>query len=186
MLKKEIFNRLCKHLLCPKIDLFASRLNKQINPFVSWFPEPGAYNVDAFSLSWKDWTPYLFPPFNLLGRVMNKIILDEVDTALLVFPFWKTQSWFPLILSNIASFPVRLPSHKDLLTLMHNKKCHPLKKLQMCAVIVSGRAYRNWDLLKKTARSSSHHGVKEPKNSMDLRGNYGIFGVCRDILIPFM
>ena len=186
MLKKDIFDRLCKHLVKPNIDLFASRLNKQLDTFVSWFAEPGAFKIDAFNMSWNEWIPYIFPPFHLLGKVMNKIVSDEVDMALLVFPFWQTQSWFPLILNNIASFPVRLPRHKDLLMLAHNKERHPFQKLKMCAVIVSGKPCRNRDLLKQAVTSFSTHGAKELRNSMNSHGDRGIFGVCKDIIIPFI
>jgi hypothetical protein len=86
-LNKDIFERLCRQTFMPNIDLFASRLPK----FVSWFPEPGAYAVNAFSLSWKDMIPYIFPPFNLIGKVQYKIIVDKVDRALMVVPFWFTQ-----------------------------------------------------------------------------------------------
>ena len=38
----------------PWVDLFASRLNRQVDLFVSWKPEPEAWAVDAFSISWQD------------------------------------------------------------------------------------------------------------------------------------
>lgn len=120
MLKKEIFQRLSIQCLTPDIDLFASRLNFQVEKFVSWFPEPGAFTYDAFSFSWKSYIPYIFPPFNLIARCLNKIVQDEVNRALLVVPHWVSQPWFPLLLSMIVSFPVRIPRHKDILVLPHN------------------------------------------------------------------
>ena len=48
MLKKDIFNILCRHFFMPDIDLFASRLNKQLDTFVSWYPEPGSFHCNAF------------------------------------------------------------------------------------------------------------------------------------------
>lgn len=86
-LKIDIFERLCRHTFMPDIDLFVSRLNKRLPNFVSWFPEPGAYAVNAFSLSWSNMLPYIFPPFNLIGKVLNKIINDKVDRALMIVPF---------------------------------------------------------------------------------------------------
>ena len=35
----------------PEIDMFASRLNKQISRFVSWKPDPDAEAVDAFAVN---------------------------------------------------------------------------------------------------------------------------------------
>ena len=119
MLKQDIFNRLCIHFFQPDINLFASRLNARLNSFVSWFPETGALHFNAFTLNWSNLSRYIFPPFNLISRVMNKILQDKVQRAILVFPFWKAQSWFPLVLDNICSFPNRLPRHKDLLVMHH-------------------------------------------------------------------
>ena len=73
MLKKEIFQRICFQFFMPTIDMFASRLNKQMEKFVSWFPEPGAYFVNAFNMSWNESEPFLFPPFNQIGKVINKV-----------------------------------------------------------------------------------------------------------------
>ena len=39
----EVYDTPCR-------DLFASRLNKQLDRYVSWHPDPDAKAVDAFSL----------------------------------------------------------------------------------------------------------------------------------------
>lgn len=51
MLKTDIFERLCQHFFLPDVDLFASRLNKRLEKFVSWFPEPDALFVMHLILS---------------------------------------------------------------------------------------------------------------------------------------
>ena len=79
----------------PDIDLFASRLNKQLPVFVSWHPEPGCYAVVFL------WTPfkcYAFPPFCLIPRVLEKMEREYVDQFLLIAPVWPMQTWFPLLL----------------------------------------------------------------------------------------
>ena len=43
----------------PKIDLFSSRLNKQTDAFVTWFPEPGSFHSNAFTMSWHNYKPYM-------------------------------------------------------------------------------------------------------------------------------
>ena len=48
MLKRHLFNALCETFGHPEIDFFASRLNKQIECYVSWRPDPGAIAIDAF------------------------------------------------------------------------------------------------------------------------------------------
>ena len=53
----------------PEIDLFASRDNYQIKPFVSGRADPDGYVTDAMCLSWRDKYVYIFPPFNMLSSV---------------------------------------------------------------------------------------------------------------------
>lgn len=50
-LSTKVFNKLCETFGHFDIDLFASRLNKQLATFVSWRPDPEAFRVDAFSIS---------------------------------------------------------------------------------------------------------------------------------------
>lgn len=186
MLKKEIFSRLCKHFFLPDIDLFASRLNKQLDNFVSWFPEPGCFGSDAFSLCWSEFSPFIFPPFSLVGKVVNKIIVDNVDRALLLIPNWKSQTWYPLVLSSIISFPVRLPRHRDLLVLPHNLQEHPLNRsMTIVAVMVSGKHSRVKEFQTELQELSCRHGDLEHSNSMGWHGTTGIFGVVKDFSIPF-
>ena len=57
----------------PNIDLFASRLNNQVKPYVAYTPDPGAYAIDAVCLSWRTLQFYAFPSFCLIQRVLQKI-----------------------------------------------------------------------------------------------------------------
>lgn len=47
----------------PDIDLFASRLNKKCNKFVSWVRDPEAYKVDAFTFNWQKLNFFAFHLF---------------------------------------------------------------------------------------------------------------------------
>ena len=38
----------------PEVDLFASRMNAQMQRFMSFRPDPAAEVTDAFSVAWKD------------------------------------------------------------------------------------------------------------------------------------
>ena len=53
-LHRTIFSELQSTIWSRDIDLFAYRLNFKVKKYVSWHPDPGAYAVDAFSLSWSD------------------------------------------------------------------------------------------------------------------------------------
>ena len=91
-LKRDIFLRLTAQVLQPDIDLFASSSNAQLQKYVSWSSDSNAFHVNAFSLKWSGFTPYIFPPFKLLGRVLNKIMEDELEEGLIVCPFWPNQT----------------------------------------------------------------------------------------------
>ena len=185
-LKQEIFNRICKQFFQPNIDLFASDLNRKLEKYVSWFSGESSFGYDAFSMPWNELTPYLFPPFSLIGKVMNKVVTDQVDKAILVFPFWKSATWFPLVLNNIISLPIRLPHHRDLLILEHSGVTHPLqRRLTMVAVIISGKPCRVKGFQDLLPTSLSRHGDEELVNSMNLRGESGVFGVVKNVQILF-
>jgi len=87
------------------IDLFATSNNAKCPCFVSWFPDPLALSVDAFSLDWGGIYFYAFPPFILILRVLRKIISDKAS-GVVVVPWWPTQPWFPLFNRLIVQGPV--------------------------------------------------------------------------------
>ncbi|XP_065064076.1 uncharacterized protein LOC135690441 [Rhopilema esculentum] len=79
--------------LTPSVDLFASRLNKQFDKFVSFKPEPEAFAIDAFTLDWSTYKFYAFPPFSLITRMLKKIQIDQAE-GIRVLPNWPTQPWY--------------------------------------------------------------------------------------------
>ena len=62
-LKEYIFHSIVETHGMPSIDLFASRINRELPCYVSWKPDPQAQFVDAFSCSWSHEQFYAFPPF---------------------------------------------------------------------------------------------------------------------------
>ena len=54
----------------PNIDLLASRLNYKLKPFEENQPDPEAFAIDAFTLSWESYLFYAFPPFSLVALVI--------------------------------------------------------------------------------------------------------------------
>lgn len=100
----------------PEIDLFPTRLNKQIDIYCSWHPDPGPRYINAFSCSWTDMYGYINPPFSLTGRVVRKICQDQAEWVL-VAPVWPTQPWFNRVQEILVDHPVILPVTDNLLTL---------------------------------------------------------------------
>jgi hypothetical protein len=63
-------------------------------------PDPDAEAIDSFTTCWQGYYVYAFPPFRLIGRVVQKII-HEIVQGILVVPDWPTKSWH-LIAPKIA------------------------------------------------------------------------------------
>ncbi|XP_021369371.1 uncharacterized protein LOC110460656 [Mizuhopecten yessoensis] len=114
-LKRSVFRSLCLVWDRPHVDLFATALNFRLPTFVSPVPDPMAMAVDALSKDWSGMYAYAFPPFNLVGRVLEKILLHHC-TVLLVAPLWPRQRWFPLLLRLSVDFPRSIPTLCDLLS----------------------------------------------------------------------
>ena len=141
-LLQSAFHQIQKRLFVRcTLDLFASRLNNKLKRYVSYIPDPFSCLVDAFTFSWNDSDEiyYLFPPFCLLNRCVQKIIADRTPLALLVFPLWPNQPWFPVILQLIVSEIVVMDSSLLSLPWQTTVMRHPLAPtLRLSAVKISG------------------------------------------------
>jgi hypothetical protein len=97
-LKENLFRlglqMLGKH---PTVDLFAHNANRKLPRFVAMEGPLGAGAVafNAFSLDWGTECVYLFPPVQLIARVLQKINEDGAQ-AVLVVPQWPSQAWWNL------------------------------------------------------------------------------------------
>ena len=123
----------------PTIHLFASKISHQLPNYVSWRPDPGAVAIDAFHLSWKERVPYMFTPFSLISRGLQKIQRENVQ-GVIVVPKWPTQTWWPVLMQMLTDNPTLLPNRKTLLTVPGNPaKIHPLyPKLELLMCHLSG------------------------------------------------
>ena len=52
---------------------------------------------------------YAFPPFVMLGRVLEKILTDHPCELILIAPKWPNQSWYARLLELLVDFPLVLP-----------------------------------------------------------------------------
>ena len=139
MLNPRIFHHACKVLpFHPDLDCFASRLNSQLAAYVSYRPDPFCTYVDAFTLTWKDFHPYLFPPFSLLPRVLQKAKIERVE-AMIVAPFWPTQPWFTMLRQLLTVDIVIQPHATNLILPNKPHKTHPLaSQLHLIIGVLSG------------------------------------------------
>ena len=186
MLNPTLFKLIQEQYMC-EIDLFASRLNKQLNRYMSWQPDPQAEAVDAFAVDWSLFNSYIFPPFSMLPRVLMKLEEDQAN-AVVIAPLWTAQSWFPKLIRLLREPPRLLPRGKRQLGLPFNiEKLHPLwRKMHLLAWPLSGQTWRNKVFVTNLRRSYSSPGDQEHKNNIKpicLNGqNIAIDGVSIPIL----
>ncbi len=170
MLDTTVFQALVDLWGEPGWDLFASRLNKQVENYASWKPDPDAKLVNAFTANWNfNVLVYIFPPFNLLGRVLTKIDLDQCE-AIVIVPMWTTQPWFAKLLRLLTDCPFILPRTSRIL--QHpSKDTMTLPKMTLLACRLSGRdsdvqVYRH-----RLLQSSCPHG--DPAHVNNTGATYG-------------
>ena len=73
MLNPAVFFQIIEKLkFFPMIDIFASRLNHQLDKYISWLPDPGSVSVDVFSISWSNIIFYAYPPISMIGAAITK------------------------------------------------------------------------------------------------------------------
>ena len=129
MLNKEGFNKLETKFGAFDLDLFASRLNNQLEQFASWKPDPEALYVDAFSFCWSDIYMYAFPPFSLIPRVLTLRKLEEDGgQMLLIAPIWTIQARYSQVARLLIDYPIWLKGQTRLLHHHHIQTTHPLQR----------------------------------------------------------
>lgn len=183
-LDEGTFNKLIVKLGVPEIDLFASRLNAKCIRYVSWQRDPQAEFIDAFSQAWTGYHAYIFPPFSVIGKVLQKI-RQENATALVVVPLWATQPWLSNFLKLLIRDPILLPQREKLLSLKHDKsKLHPLrKKLRLVAGLLSGKRIERHNYHSKLPALCSAPGNQGHTNSTLCMSENGMHFVTRGKLI---
>ncbi|XP_068242272.1 uncharacterized protein [Palaemon carinicauda] len=92
-----------------QIDLFAMSFNIKLPRYVAPNLNSEVTGIDVMSLDWYQWSHiYLFPPFNLLLKILNKLCTFK-GTAALVGPKWPKSNWYPLVL-ELKPLQIPLPS----------------------------------------------------------------------------
>ena len=182
-LNSKLFDKLCKIFDKPEIDLFASRLNFQLENYISWKPDPLAIAVDAFTIRWTDKFIYAFPPFSLIAKMLQKIQLDQVEKALIIVPFWPTQPWFSRLTKMLIDCPFLLRRSNEAVVHPVTGEHHPLRTLQLMACLVSTNTSRVKAFHRKLATSFCPHGDKTPKSSIESISTDGFNFVMKGTLV---
>ena len=157
MINAIVFQRI-QHSLGPlEIDLFASRLTKQLPRYYSWRPDSEAEAVDAFLQNWAQVRGFADPPWCLIPRCLSQIKQQEA-VVVLITPLWPCQSWFPVLLGMLQDYPRRLPSHHDLILNPSSQFIMQQGTPTLVAWPISGNPSFHVEFLHRLQTCSSHHG----------------------------
>ena len=151
--------------MIPTIDMFASRLNKKLPTYVAWQPDPDASAIDAFTINWECYIGFYFPPFNVIGKVLEKLESDSA-IGLVVVPCWPTQSWFPRYVDmadgDIFYFDMFIDSlFLPFRTLQQHKLAG---KTKLLVTICRSKNFKQKDTLHKPLASSLHPNDFQPQS----------------------
>ncbi|XP_013393362.1 uncharacterized protein LOC106161058 [Lingula anatina] len=186
MLNPIVFRKLASEFtFTADIDLFASRLNKQIDKFVSWNPEPECVGVDAFTMNWRHLNGYIFCPFSVIPRVLQQMSSQQAE-ALVILPNWPTQPWFPTAMRMLVDKPRLINKHRCLLTLpTQPNKVHPLwDRLELMACHLSGITTKQKAFRKTLLQSYVNHGQMAQSSNTEHISTGGSSFAMNGILIP--
>ena len=106
-----------------QVDLFASRLTRQLPRYFSWRIDPEAEAVDACKQNWSYYRGFANPPWCLIPRCLSQACAKKARLILLT-PLWPSQAWYPVVLEMMEDIPRQLPNQGDLIFL------HPGQEFQ--------------------------------------------------------
>ena len=123
-LNQEVFLQLLQRFPGMTVDVFATRFNTKLPRFVSPVPDPTALSMDGLSFDWHDQDLYASPPFPLVPKVLQRLLLMECDMTLIAPLRWN-RSAVSLLLSLLVEVPILLPCRQDLLQQRDASLLHP-------------------------------------------------------------
>ena len=117
-LKESVARKVFRRFGNPDIDLMATQASRKVPRFISRCRgDKETIVLDSMSskVKWDEWElPYLFPPFSLIGRCLQKIREQEVRRIIVIIPWQPQALYLGTALSMSLEPPVRLDHRKDL------------------------------------------------------------------------
>ena len=146
-LHPEVVNLIFRLWGTPVVDRFATVHNMHLPQFKALGPEPRALAIDALSQAWQGRSMYMFPPFLLLNKVIQKLRTTQTGVLILIAPWWPSQPWFPHLLRLSVDHLLRFFQY-------------PRDLLSQQGYISSGKSYHlhAWRLLCSTTKQHDFQG----------------------------
>ena len=186
MFNPHVFQKIQESMRPLEVDLFASRLTRQLPHFYSWRADPGAAVTDAFMQNWSHLRGFANPPWCLISLCLSKV-KAEGARIVLVTPLWNTQTWFPAVLKLLEDYPRRLVNQPDLVVLPLNQEFLMKQGVpQLIAWPISGNLTHHKAFLQRLQTSCLPHGeIKLILTTVPPLLN-GLAGVSNEVEIPFL
>ena len=116
-LHPKVMNLIFRLWRTPVVDRFATVHSTHLPQFMALVPEPRALAIDALSQDSQGRSMYMFPPFLLLNKVIQKLRTTQTGEVILIAPWWPSQPWFPHLLRLSVDHLLRFfLYHRDLLS----------------------------------------------------------------------
>lgn len=156
----------------PVIDLFASERAKVVAQYVTWDSRDGsAAFCDAFSRSWNYKLAWVFPPPNLIPRVLQHLNTAK-GTFIVLAPMWTQCFWLADLQARALTEPYVLENlHSNLIDLTTGRSPTQVNNIKLQAWKIGGGLTRSlyWSaserqLLRKSWRDSTLTTYKAPIN----------------------
>ena len=147
MLDSNVFRQIAAVYQQPQLDFFASHQNHQLPNYFSWIPDPQAMGTDAFSIPWKFKLCYLFPPFPLIQKCIQKIKQAKID----VLPVWKSRPWYPLLPEMLITASSQIASSSSVPI---SSSPYPIneKEDQTCRLACIGRSFKERGISERVSK----------------------------------
>lgn len=126
-LSSRAYEKIVSKFMIPHFDLSTSRINAKCQAYCSWYRDPDALAVAAFTINWKIDYFYAFPPFALVLRFLQKVIADRAY-GIAIVPNWPSQPWISIFMNLLVGKPIIFTPAKWLLLSLCRSFQHPLQK----------------------------------------------------------
>ncbi|XP_011858425.1 PREDICTED: uncharacterized protein LOC105555982 [Vollenhovia emeryi] len=171
-LSNTVFQTIVRKFGKPDIDLFASRINTKCSRYVSWKRDPGAMAIDAFTINWRQFYFYAFPPFSVILRVLEKI-KAEGSRGIVVVPKWPAQAWYPKTTSTLGK---DYPGCRNIVREAFKRREVPVEALNIMLSSLTESSVRQYDSsLKKWWRFCQ-------KEFQEREVSYSTLNTCRSAI----
>ena len=184
MLNPLVFKQIHLQMGPLEVDLFASRLTKQLPIFYSWRPDPEAQGTDAFRQDWSQMRGFANPPWCLIVCCLSQV-KRQVARMVMVTLLWTSQPWYPTILGMLEDFPRILPAQDDLVILQTEQAFIMNQGVPvLVAWPISENPLHQEEFLQRLQISCYHPGDQKLSQTTTCCLQNGLAGVYKGIGIP--